>query len=255
MRAPDSDRRPWHAGEIRARALAGAVALACFAHVAIWAFAPLFFLGNLHTDTVEATSWATHWDWGYFKHPPLVVWLFKLAIAMPGSRMLKFLLLSQATVALSAYLIWRTLRLYASAWAAAVGVLVYLASPPATFFATQINHNSLSIPFGAAILLFGLRYFEKRGTADILALGAIAGLALLTKYQTAFFLMTLAVLALVVRRFRWVWSDPRGYAGAALALAIFAPHVWWDYQHGWRIGRCGPSATLATASTSCSTGC
>ena len=20
----------------------------------------------------------------------------------------------------------------------------------------------------------------------------------------------------------------------ALALAIFAPHVWWDYQHGWR---------------------
>ena len=219
---------------VPARALAGAVALACLAHVAIWTFAPLFFLGNLHTDTVEATSWATHWDWGYFKHPPLVVWLFKLAIAMPGSRMLKFLLLSQATVALSAYLIWRTVRLYASAWAAAVGAIVYLASPPATFFATQINHNSLSIPFGAAILLFGLRYFEKRGTADILALGAIAGLALLTKYQTAFFLMTLAVLALVVRRFRWVWSDPRGYVGAALALAIFAPHVWWDYQHGWR---------------------
>ena len=219
---------------VPARVLAGAVALACLAHAIIWSLAPLLFLGNLHTDTVEATSWATHWDWGYFKHPPLVVWLFKLVVGLPGSRMLKFLLLAQATVLASAALIWLTVRIYASQWAAAFGVLVYVASPPATFFATQVNHNSLSIPFGAAILFLGLRYFEKRRTADILALGVIAGLALLTKYQTAFFLMTLAVLALVVARFRWVWTDPRGYVGAALALAVFAPHLWWDYQHGWR---------------------
>ena len=211
-----------------------AVALACLAHCLLWSFGPTLFLGNLHTDTVEATSWATHWDFGYVKHPPLVVWLLNLILALPGARMLNDLLLSQATVGVAAALIWRTVRLYANQRAAALAVVMYLASPPATFFATQVNHNSLSIPFGAGILCFGLSYLQGRKSLDLILLGLVAGLGLLTKYQTAFFLITLIAVALAIPGYRWAWRDPRSYGGALICLLLFAPHLWWDSRHEWR---------------------
>jgi 4-amino-4-deoxy-L-arabinose transferase-like glycosyltransferase len=213
---------------------AAPVAAACLVHCLLWSVVPLLYLGNLHTDTVEATSWATHWDFGYVKHPPLVVWLLNMTLALPGSRMFKDLALSQATVAISAWFIWKTVGLYVSQRMSALATLAYLASPPATFFAVQVNHNSLSIPFGAAILFFGLRYFQNRRGSDAVLLGLAGGLGLLTKYQTAFFLISLAVLAIRFPKFRWVWRDPRSYLAAALCLVIFAPHLWWDYQHGWK---------------------
>ena len=211
-----------------------AVGAAGAAHALAWSVLPPLYLGNLHTDTVEALSWASHWDWGYFKHPPLVVWLFKAALALPGPRLVNFLIISQLSVLISAALIWQNVRALKDAEAAAAAVCLYLASPPATYFAVQINHNSLSIPFDAAILCFGILFLEKRRTRDIAVLGVIVGFALLTKYQTAFFPMTLAILAVANPKYRWVWSDWRGYAAALLALLIFAPHVWWDFNHGWR---------------------
>ncbi len=220
---------------------AKAAAFACCIHALVWSFAPPIYFGNLHSDTVEVLSWATHWDWGYFKHPPLIVWLFRLLLGAPGSRMVNLLILSQASVLLSAALIWRTVRIYASPRAALTAVVIYLASPPATYFATQVNHNSIVIPFGIAICCFGLRFFEEKQSSDALLLGIAAGLALLTKYQAAFFLMTLATIAAVIPGYRWVWRDVRGYGAALLALTIFAPHVWWDYEHNWR--------TLAYASS------
>ena len=211
-----------------------AVGAAGAAHALAWSVLPPLYLGNLHTDTVEALSWASHWDWGYFKHPPLVVWLFKAALALPGPRLVNFLIISQLSVLISAALIWQNVRALKDAEAAAAAVCLYLASPPATYFAVQINHNSLSIPFDAAILCFGILFLEKRRTRDIAVLGVVVGFALLTKYQTAFFPMTLAILAVANPKYRWVWSDWRGYAAALLALLIFAPHVWWDFNHGWR---------------------
>ncbi len=210
------------------------IVLTGLAHCVIWSLAPPLFLGNLHSDTVEATSWATHWDLGYFKHPPLVAWVLNLVGSLPGSRMVNDLLLSQATVAITAAFLWRTVGLFANRRTALAAVVIYLASPPATYFATQVNHNSFSIPFGAAILCFGLAYMKRRRSLDIALLGLAAGLGLLTKYQTAFNLLTLGVLAVVVPAFRWVWRDPRSYVGALLAFLIFGPHLWWDYNHGWR---------------------
>ena len=209
------------------------IALPIIGHACLWIAIPATYLGNLHTDTVEATSWATHWAWGYQKHPPLVTWLFRVLQFLPGPRLVQDLILAQASVVVSAILIWRALRALAPAAVAAVGVFIYLASPPATYFAVQVNHNSLSIPFEAGVLAFGLAYFERGAWVDVIALGVVAGLALLTKYETAFFLFVLVGLA-ALRQYRWVWRDPRSYLCVLIALSIFAPHLWWDAHHGWR---------------------
>jgi 4-amino-4-deoxy-L-arabinose transferase-like glycosyltransferase len=58
-------------------------------------------------------------------------------------------------------------------------------------------------------------------------------LALLSKY-TGFFLGlgALAWLVFVPRARPWLLS-PWSYFGAALALVIFAPNLWWNATHGW----------------------
>ncbi len=203
-------------------------------HALLWAAAPPFFTGSMHLDTLEVASWTSSWAWGYAKHPPLIVWLFKIAIAAPGSRPLKFLMLSQIAIGTTAFFVWGIVRLYASPRAAMIGLLIFLASPSANSFAVQVNHNTISMPFGFGSLFFGLRFLERRRSLDVALLGLIAGLGLLTKYQTAFFLVSLIVISIVEPRYRSVWGDPRGYVAAALCLIIFTPHVWWDYQHNWR---------------------
>ncbi len=211
----------------------GAVALAGLAHALLGGLLPALFLGDLHADTLEAIAWSRELDWGYAKHPPLLAWLLHVAMSIPGPRIFVLMILSQASVALTAALVYATTRLFASGRVAACAVLIYLASMPSFYFAVKLNHNSLLIPFAAGILFFGLRYLERCRTLDALALGIVAGFGLLTKYQAAFFLMTLLAASLVVPRFRWVWSDPRSYVAALIALTVFAPHLWWDAHHGW----------------------
>ncbi len=66
-----------------------------------------------------------------------------------------------------------------------------------------------------------------------LGAGLCAGAALLSKYQAVLFLAGVA-LFLIVRpaQRRWLWrAEP--YAGLAVALALFAPVLVWNAQHGW----------------------
>src|SRR6202012_2663327 len=66
-----------------------------------------------------------------------------------------------------------------------------------------------------------------------LAVGTAGGLALLSKY-TAFFLGAgaLAWIVFIPSARRWLLS-PWPYLGAVLALAIFAPNLWWNATHHW----------------------
>jgi hypothetical protein len=74
-----------------------------------------------------------------------------------------------------------------------------------------------------------------------LAFGLIAGFSLQDKYLILFYMAGLApgVLATPLRR---SLARPQLYLGAAIALAIAAPSLWWQSQHGWpfiELGRAG----------------
>jgi 4-amino-4-deoxy-L-arabinose transferase-like glycosyltransferase len=66
-----------------------------------------------------------------------------------------------------------------------------------------------------------------------MAVGAAAGLAMLSKYPAALF---------VAAAFIWMITDAKGrarlltpwpWAAIVLALLIFAPDIWWNGTHGW----------------------
>jgi hypothetical protein len=73
--------------------------------------------------------------------------------------------------------------------------------------------------------------------------GTFVGVSLLSKYLIAFFLAGL-VVGVLATPFRRSLLRPWIYTGAAIALAIAAPSVYWQATHGWpclEVGKAGVS--------------
>jgi len=92
-------------------------------------------------------------------------------------------------------------------------------------------------PETAIAVVLGLRALavaRLHGTQDArwwLAVGAFAGLALLSKYTAVLFGLGLAIWLLLAQR-HWLgrWQ---AWAGGLLALLLFLPFIRWNAAHGW----------------------
>jgi 4-amino-4-deoxy-L-arabinose transferase-like glycosyltransferase len=67
-----------------------------------------------------------------------------------------------------------------------------------------------------------------------LAAGAIAGVGLENKWTIAFFCAALAVGFALTEQRRW-FRSPWLWAGALLAVAVWAPNLAWQADHGWPV--------------------
>lgn len=224
--------RPSTAGDDRILGLSP-VALAAIVQLLVWSVGPGLLFGNLHSDTLEAAYWGRDWALGYAKHPPVTTWLIDLMLRTGLPRIFALMLLSQMTVLVASFFIWKIARRYASRETATLAVLLYLVSPASTIYAVQLNHNSMLAPFCAGVLYFGLEYLEERRWGDAVGLAVAAGLGALTKYEILFVLVALVVIAIAVERFRAAFFHPASYVCIALFLLILAPHIWWLDANRW----------------------
>ena len=227
-----------HTSDVRIAAMEGrrpalGTALAGLFHCLLWSICPALVIGNLHADTLELVYWGSQPALGYGKHPPIATWFFDAATAIGFAPIFWILVFSQATVAIAAYFIWRAARLYQNERTAALAVLLYLASPAATFYAVQANHNSVLVPFCSACVFFGLRYLEEGRVRDAVALGIGAGLGLMAKYEILFVLASLVAAAALVPRFRGSFRRPASYLSVLMMFLVASPHIWWLAHNGW----------------------
>lgn len=209
------------------------VFLSAVAALAFWAIAPALAVVNLHADTLEAAYWGQNFAFGYAKHPPVTTWILHGSLRLGLPPILAIMLVSQITVAIAAYYTWRICRLFGSLDTAACGVLLFLASPAATVFAVQANHNSMLVPFWICAAFYGLQFLQTRQWRDAIFLGVAAGLGMLTKYEMAFILVALVIIAIATPRYRSALLRPAGYAAVLICALILAPHVLWLSRHDW----------------------
>lgn len=183
---------------------------------------------------------AYYWVWsrslqaGYLDHPPMVALFIRAGTLVAGETPLGVRLLGPLSLALGSVLLARATELLfpgrgAGPWAAAllnatllagVGAVAMTPDTPLLFFWT--------------LAIWALARLHRSGDGRWwLAVGAAAGLALLSKY-TAVLLGAgiLAWLLLHPQARRWLrrWEL---WAGGALAAALFAPVLAWNATHGW----------------------
>ncbi|HEY1987568.1 MAG TPA: glycosyltransferase family 39 protein [Terracidiphilus sp.] len=186
---------------------------------------------GFHRDELQFLSDARHLDWGFVAYPPLTPFLEHISLGIFGLSLVGlrlFSVLAQAAVIVVSGLMARELggrRLAQIAAALAVAL-----SPLPIFEGTEFQYSSFDFLWWVLTAYFTIRLLKSENPRWWLAIGAVVGIGLLTKYSIVFYIA--GILAGVVltraRRYlasRWFW------AGIALALLVFLPNFLWLLRH------------------------
>jgi hypothetical protein len=182
---------------------------------------------NPPLDLVEWLSWGHSLEWGYPKHPPLPAWLAAGFARLSPGGVWGVYLLAYLTAAACIWAAWRLAREYLPPPQALLAALclegsLYLTNDPAEW------SNNVALDLGwALVILFAYRAIRTGSTGWWAAAGLATGLALLCKYTVGVVLLPLAAYLVIDRDARRNLRRPGPYVAAAVAAAVFAPHLAW----------------------------
>jgi hypothetical protein len=171
--------------------------------------------------------------WGYVDHPPLVPMVMRLVDALSGHSLVGLRALSALLVgvgiAAGAFI---ARELGGDRRAQVVAAIVCALAPalrgPALVVGTTIFDGAI----WCVLLVLYVRMLRTGSPRWWVAIGAVAGIGLLTKWTVLVLLAGMALGVVVDRR----WDLARSgwlVLGAALALAIWTPNLVWNAQHDW----------------------
>ncbi|AQR62266.1 hypothetical protein BZG35_11895 [Brevundimonas sp. LM2] len=195
----------------------------------------------LTEDEAYYRLWSMRLQWGYFDHPPMIAWWIALGRGLLGDTALGARLLPVLANAAIAVLLIDTLRslgagdrpaLRAGLWLNAtllIGTGAMLAVPdaPAALFWT------LSLWAVSRAVAPGRTATPGRTAAWWVVAGLTAGLAVLSKYSALFLAPGILLWLCATAENRRPLLTPGPWLAAVLALAIVAPHILWNAEHGW----------------------
>lgn len=188
---------------------------------------------GFHRDELQFLTDVRHLDWGFVAYPPFTPFVERLSMALFGLSLVGlrlFSVLAQAAVILFSGLMARELggnRL--AQIAAAVTVAL---SPLPIFEATEFQYSSFDLLWWVLVAYFLIRLLKSDNPRWWLAIGAVIGIGLLTKYSILFFVAGLLGGMLLARARRYFLSS-WFWAGVALAVLIFLPNLLWQVHHGF----------------------
>jgi len=172
----------------------------------------------------EAYYWVySHFlDWGYFDHPPMIALLIKIGYGIVhnelGVRLLPLLMNLFSLMLIETLIVKKNARLF-YAIVLSLGVL-------------QIS-GFVAVPdtpliFCTAAFFWAYKKFVGNfSIGSALKLGIITALLLYSKYHGV--LIIIFTLMSNVR----ILTKYQTYVAGGIALFLFMPHLWWQFQHDW----------------------
>jgi 4-amino-4-deoxy-L-arabinose transferase-like glycosyltransferase len=185
---------------------------------------------DLFVDESQYWLWGQDFAFGYYSKPPLIAWVIGAVTTLAGSDAPFWVRAPGAVFHGAAALILAALAARLMGGRAALWVAAsYVTLPMATLGSLLASTDTIMAPFFAAALYFHARLVDTRLMRFALAAGAMAGLAFLAKYAGAYFLLGVALGALLPA-LRIGWANAAALV-AAFALVV-APNIWWNLANG-----------------------
>jgi hypothetical protein len=185
-----------------------------------------------HRDELYFLSASRHLDFGYVDQPPiavLVAWLARVAFGntLLGLRVIPALI-TGGVVALTGAM---ARELGGSRWAQ--GFAALCVGSGGLLIAGHIEGPTAYDVFAWVLMsLLVLRILRTGNERLWLAVGAVVGVGLEAKNTVLLLLLGLAIGFLVTRQSR-IFRSPWLWAGAALAVVLWAPNLIWQATNGW----------------------
>ena len=161
-------------------------------------------------------------DWGYFDHPPMVAVLIKIGYTIFHNELgvrLAFALMNLGSLLIIEKLIDKRdeFLFYTIALSLAVLQLSGFVAVPDTPL----------IFFTALFFLAYKKFLENANWLNILLLGFVAAAMMYSKYHSVL------ILFFVLLSNPKLFLRYQTYMAGIIALLLFCPHLWWQYQHNW----------------------
>lgn len=229
----------------RADSILIAAALALFALRLVMAAAT-----GLVDDEAYYRLWSLAPSLSYYDHPPMIAWLIGIGRVLIGDTTLGVRLVAPLCHLLGAVLLWRTAFLLYGRETARTAVWILLAMPLLAIGGLLMTPDLPSVLF-AGLVLWALAELDHSKNANWwLAIGAFAGLGLLSKYTNLFLGATIVLWLVAMPENRRWFRTPQLWIGGLVAIAASMPVVVWNAEHDWasfgkQFGRVGHSGTLA----------
>lgn len=188
----------------------------------------------LSADEAYYWLWSNHLDFGYLDHPPAIAWLIRAGTAFLGDTAFGVRASGIILSGFASWFVWQAARYLLKDEARAITAVLLFNLTLMTNVEMLAATPDMPSVATSAVFLFCLVRLQQTGEAKYwMWTGLAAGLSLLSKYS-ALFLIAGAFLWLLMSPRARVWlKTPWPWAGALLALVVFAPNLIWQATHGW----------------------
>jgi MFS family permease len=186
-----------------------------------------------HRDELYYLACADHLDWGYVDHPPFSIAVLAIVRAVFGDSVGAIRVVPALAGAMTVALVGvMARRLGGGRFAQALSMTAALVAPFYLTLGQYFSMNALDLLSWAIAAHLVLRIVQGGSPRLWLLLGAVLGIGVENKLSVLWLCFGLAVGLLLtphrsLLRTRWPWL------GAAIAVALAAPHVAWQVVHGW----------------------
>ena len=205
--------------------------LAVIALVALALHAALNGNYGFHRDELAMLDDARHLAWGYIAYPPMTPAIGHLALRLFGTSLGGLRFFAALAFAASALLTGLIAREFGGARPAQLFAATCVAFTPVALLGSSLfQYVAFDYLAWVAGTYCVLRLLNSNDARWWLAIGAVIGLGLLTKYTIGVWAAALAcgVLLTPARRYlanRWPWL------GVLVCAVLFAPNLAWQWQH------------------------
>jgi hypothetical protein len=188
---------------------------------------------GFHRDELQFLSDARHLDWGFVAYPPLTPFVERIGLELFGLSMVGlrlFSVLAQAAAIVVTGLMARELG--GGRLAQGTAALAVALSPLPLFEGTEFQYGTFDYLWWVLVAYFTIRLLKTENPRWWLAIGAVIGVGLMTKYTICFLVLALLCGFLQARARRLLLSWWL-LGGAAIALLIFMPNLVWQLRHAF----------------------
>lgn len=190
-------------------------------------------LTGLVDDEAYYRLWSSHLAFGYFDHSPMVAWMIAAGRAIAGDGSLGVRLFAPLMTAIGSLLLWRSVALFEGRATATRAVVWFNAMVLVGAGSVLMTPDGPSVFFWGTSLWALAELTASRDPRWWPAVGAAAGLGLLSKYSVLFLGLGIGVWLVATRETRRWFGAWQLWVGAVIAAALFAPVVLWNAQHEW----------------------
>jgi hypothetical protein len=193
---------------------------------AVWT--PLTF------DEAYYWIWSKHLAFGYYDHPPGVALVIRLGTMIAGDTELGVRLVSILLALPMSFAVYRTAEiLFGGQRVAATATVLLNVTLMAAVGTLIVTPDSPLLAASSFVLFFLAKVLESGRGAWWLAVGAAAGLALLSKYTALLFGPAILIWLISAPNLRRWLISPWLYLGGLVALIVFSPVILWNADHHW----------------------